>query len=152
MKVFIDSNIFINFLTDSDDSEKAYRLLMQLKEEDFLYTSITAAEEVFYIVTRESLRSRGIDNKFKLKEYISKRGYEEIEGYLQKFLDLLGELRCEVLEVNTGAMVLLETMTRYKLLPNDALIAATCKQYGIKKIATFDPDFERVDFLVVITP
>ena len=48
-------------------------------------------------------------------------------------------------------MALLETMTRYKLLPNDALIAATCKQYGIRKIATFDPDFDRVDFLEVIT-
>ena len=48
-------------------------------------------------------------------------------------------------------MALLETMTGYKLLPNDALIAATCKQYGITKIATFDADFERVDFLEVIT-
>jgi len=32
------------------------------------------------------------------------------------------------------------------------LIAATCKHYDIKKIATFDPDFERVDFLEIITP
>jgi predicted nucleic-acid-binding protein len=38
----------------------------------------------------------------------------------------------------------------YKLLPNDALIAATCKHHGIKKIATFDSDFKRVDFLAVI--
>ena len=38
----------------------------------------------------------------------------------------------------------------YKLLPNDALIAATCKYYGIRKIATFDEDFKRVDFLEVI--
>ncbi|MCK4476559.1 MAG: PIN domain-containing protein [Methanophagales archaeon] len=42
-------------------------------------------------------------------------------------------------------------MNRYKLLPNDALIAATCKHYEITKIvATFDADFERVDFLEVI--
>ncbi|MDI6886841.1 MAG: PIN domain-containing protein, partial [archaeon] len=106
----------------------------------------------FYIITRERLRNRVVDNKFKLKEYISKRGYEEIKGYLQKFLDLLGELRCEILEVNTDAMALLETMTRYKLLPNDALIAATCKHHSINKIATFDPDFKRVEFLEVITP
>ena len=26
-----------------------------------------------------------------------------------------------------------------------------CKHYGITKIATFDHDFDRVDFLVVIT-
>ena len=36
------------------------------------------------------------------------------------------------------------------LLPNDALIAATCKYYSIKKIATFDEDFRRVDFIEVI--
>lgn len=41
---------------------------------------------------------------------------------------------------------------KYGLLPNDALIAATCKHYGIDKVATFDPDFKRVDFLEVITP
>ena len=42
-------------------------------------------------------------------------------------------------------------ITKYCLHPNDALIAATCKHYGIKKIATFDPDFKRVDFLEIIT-
>lgn len=37
----------------------------------------------------------------------------------------------------------------YSILPNDALIVATCKANGIKKIATFDEDFKRVDFLEV---
>ena len=31
------------------------------------------------------------------------------------------------------------------------LIAATCKYYDIRKIATFDSDFDKVDFLEVIT-
>ena len=39
---------------------------------------------------------------------------------------------------------------KYRLLSNDALIAATCKHYGIKKIATFDGDFKRVEFLEVV--
>jgi len=43
-----------------------------------------------------------------------------------------------------------EVMTSYGLLPNDALIAATCKHYSIKKIATFDDDFKRVDFLEIV--
>ena len=38
----------------------------------------------------------------------------------------------------------------YGLLSNDALIAATCKHYGIKRIATLDEDFKRVDFLEVV--
>jgi predicted nucleic acid-binding protein len=40
----------------------------------------------------------------------------------------------------------------YRLFPTDALIAATCKHHGIRKIATFDPDFDRVDFLEVVMP
>ena len=45
-----------------------------------------------------------------------------------------------------------ELVTRYNLMPNDAMIAATCEHHGIKKIATYDEDFTRVDFLEVIMP
>ena len=38
----------------------------------------------------------------------------------------------------------------YSLLPNDALIAATCKYHGIRKIITFDSDFESVEFIEII--
>lgn len=42
-------------------------------------------------------------------------------------------------------------MEHFKLLPNDALIALTCRHYRIGKIATFDEDFKRVDFLTVLS-
>ena len=32
---------------------------------------------------------------------------------------------------------------QFNLLPNDALILATCQHYEIKNIATFDSDFEK---------
>ncbi|AKD53725.1 type II toxin-antitoxin system VapC family toxin [Spirosoma radiotolerans] len=35
----------------------------------------------------------------------------------------------------------LEMMEKYNLLPNDALILATCKLNGIEKIASYDADF-----------
>jgi len=40
----------------------------------------------------------------------------------------------------------------YKILNAEirCLIAATCRHYGIRKIATFDEDFKRVDFLEVV--
>ncbi len=43
--------------------------------------------------------------------------------------------------------LVLEVMEKYHLLLNDALIASTCKYYGIKKIASFNEDFDRVKFL-----
>lgn len=45
---------------------------------------------------------------------------------------------------------MIDIMKKYNFLPNDAIIAATCTHNGIKKIATFDRDFERVEFVKVI--
>ena len=46
---------------------------------------------------------------------------------------------------SAGYSLMFEIVKNYGLLPNDALIVATCKHYGIKKIATFDEDFRRVE-------
>ena len=43
-----------------------------------------------------------------------------------------------------------EIVKNYGLLLNDALIVATYKHYGIRKIATFDEDFRRVEFLEIV--
>jgi len=40
-------------------------------------------------------------------------------------------------------------MAMFSVITN-AVIAATCKENGITKIATFDSDFKRLDFLEVI--
>jgi predicted nucleic acid-binding protein len=38
----------------------------------------------------------------------------------------------------------------YSLLPGDALVAVSCRHYGINTIATFDEDFKRVPWLKVV--
>ncbi len=45
---------------------------------------------------------------------------------------------------------LLGVVSSYGLLPNDASIALAWGIEGIKRIATFDSDFNRVDFLEVL--
>ena len=54
-----------------------------------------------------------------------------------------------ILPCNYGAGIV-EIIEKYRILPNDALIAATCKHYGMRRIATFDEDFKRLDFLEVV--
>jgi len=70
-------------------------------------------------------------------------------------MDILEDLTSttiKVLYVNEEILHLSKRFSfDYKLLPDDALIVATCKHHGIRKIATFDPDFKRVDFLEIIT-
>ena len=68
------------------------------------------------------------------------------------FYDLLELMGIEIYQDHFDKEDFLLQMTKYKLLPNDALIAATCKHLNIKRIATFDSDFDRVDFLEVTTP
>jgi len=43
-----------------------------------------------------------------------------------------------------------DTVIKYNLLPGDAIIALTCKHYGIDTILTFDEGFKRVPWLKVI--
>jgi predicted nucleic acid-binding protein len=64
----------------------------------------------------------------------------------------LSEYGVEIIPTPNDLKKLLQIIIKYRLLPNDALIAATCKHHEINKIDTFDPDFERVDFLEIITP
>ena len=150
MDVFIDTNIFISFLTKSEKSEEAKKLLENLISKGYsLTTSITVIEETLYILTREILEEKGITSVYSAKKYISNGGYTDIEKELSKFISMLNELDIRILDVKVEITLLVEVMYQFNLLPNDALIAATCKFYGIQDIATFDNDFKRVDFLKV---
>ena len=44
----------------------------------------------------------------------------------------------------------IEVARQYGLLPNDALIAATCRYYGIDTVITFDGDSKRIPWLKVV--
>ncbi len=54
------------------------------------------------------------------------------------------------LPINIGIDTLIKCMISCRLLPNDALIVATCQRHGITAIATFDEDFRRVPWLRVV--
>ena len=94
-------------------------------------------------------------NTEKCSFYRMKEEFEKGKGkkLIVDRLHLLNSIKDKlvVLELNEEiADISKEIIRKYHLLPNDALIAATCKHHGIRKIATFDPDFKRVDFLEVV--
>ena len=45
---------------------------------------------------------------------------------------------------------LIDSAKKFHLLPADALIALTCRHYGIDAILTFGEDFKRVPWLKVV--
>ncbi len=129
--------------------------LIRLLKDYRIVTSPNVIEESFYkslyLKTEDIFGKSG---KYLLKEKYLKRKelYKEIYEYFSKFIKYLidyGYLR--ILPINSEIVLTsIKISWEYNLLPNDALIAATCKYYGIKRIATFDEDFKRIDFLEVV--
>jgi predicted nucleic acid-binding protein len=146
-EIFVDSSIFIAHCMVGDET------LIHLLGGEELSSSPNVIEESFYkslLLKTEGIYKKG---KYTLKEkYIKERdNFEPVFKYFDEFIKQLVETKSlKILPLNAEiSLRSIEISWKYGLLPNDALIAATCKHYGIRKIATFDPDFKRVDFLEV---
>ena len=148
MKIFIDTSFFVEYFLGNGEAKNIYNAIKS-KE---LYTSISVVEETTYILMK--LTASDLSNEDKHYEIIKKLKKDErvYEICLNKarvfYFSLIGDGVKILMPASWD--ITLEMMEKYKLLPNDALIAATCKHYGIKKIATFDDDFKKVDFLEVV--
>ncbi len=140
MEVFFDSNVFLYHL--ADEKPEVTKLLHKVESREIRgFINDIVISEVIY----GFLRAYTGLNPFELKK--------RIKSIDLKILKPLNDLFSffTVLPLKIGREII-KIMENYKLLPNDALIAATCKYYGIRKIATFDDDFSRVYFLEIIDP
>lgn len=75
---------------------------------------------------------------------------ETARVFLERLKSFIIEFKIKLLPMPDDPDLLLDSVMVYRLLPNDAAIAAACRYYEIKRIATFDRDFDRVDFLKVL--
>lgn len=105
-------------------------------------------EETTFILIREELMSKGIARFYDQRDFIKKNGYDLF--VYRKFFEFLKKFNISIFENKFSIEDFQSIMEKYKLLPNDALIAATCKHYDITKISTFDEDFQKVDFLNIV--
>jgi len=148
-KSVIDTNVLVNFFLKTDLTGKAKDTIKYVLTE-FIPTVFTnILEETTFILIREELTHKGIERFYDQRNFIEKNGYESLFVY-RKFIEFLTEFDILILENRCDIEDFRNIMEKFRLLPNDALIAATCKHYGIRKIATFDEDFRRVDFLEIV--
>ncbi len=152
MKVFIDTSVFIRHYYGVDESIKL--LNFALNENDAVISPNVVEETFFKLLYIETERIFGKTGKHTVKDRLMKHTekFRNVERYMNEFIFESIELGIvDLLEINRKILRMsIEIGFQYGLLPNDALIAATCRHYGIKKIATFDEDFERVDFLETV--
>jgi len=138
--VFVDSNVFLKVL-EGDHNLKYY--FINLCESDVVYRNPVVYSEVVYVWFRLSTGKKSFELK-KLPELVKSKSKELKK--VEDFLNLAENLSINHKIEKTASGII----KQYGLLPNDALIVATCKHYGIKRIATLDKDFNRIDFLEVL--
>ncbi len=140
------------------DTSFLYKLFVEKKVEILdaiekyeIYTAPNVMEELCYKIIMETIAKKKNTTKFyELKSLFEHGVCEDEIKELFRSINVVKE-NIVILELNEEIFDLAKEISiKYKLLPNDALIAAACKYYGIRKIATFDEDFARVDFLEIV--
>jgi predicted nucleic acid-binding protein len=116
-----------------------------------LVTSATVLSELVFVSLRKLCKERyGTNNYSGFRRAIVHNGYSPFKEDLDLIFRLVEERDILVLPINDNLDDWNNAMIRYNLMPNDAMIASTCLKHKISKIATFDSDFLRVDWLNVI--
>lgn len=147
MKI-VDTNIFVQYLFDGDRADEAERLLASYPN---IAVTVGIVDEVEFVIIRRLAKERlGIRKLSRLKEHIRKNGLDFAIDTLERYTEMLHEFDITLLRDYAESEELLETMKKYQLTPSDAIIALTCKHYGIDTILTFDEDFKRIPWLKVI--
>ncbi len=144
----VDSNVFIHYLLEGELADEAERLLASYSD---LAVTVGIVDEVEFVIIRRLAKTRlGIKRLDRLKEHIRMKGFDFAIDKLEEYTEMLREFDITLLKDYAEPRQLLETMKNYRLTPSDAIIALTCRHYGIDTILTFDEDFKRIPWLKVI--
>ena len=137
--VFVDSNVIIHHLAGDN---KAKEIIENVESGgDTGYINQIVVSEVIFICLQLKTKKRAFELK-KAPDIVKRVDLKNVYELLDTFIELQSDK-----EITRSAE---DVIARYGLLPNDALIAATCKHHGIMKLATFNGDFKQVDFVEII--
>ncbi len=147
--VYIDTSFILSILLETEKSDLAEQILEAYRGSHFMVSGI-AINEALYVATYECYKQKGIvKGRYGLRKLISKQGYpREVIDAIDSFLK---DLNIKIINDYFDYDEYLQIIQSFKLLPNDAQIALTCKHYGINTILTFDEDFKRVPWLKVVS-
>ncbi|NMX20840.1 hypothetical protein C5S30_00035 [ANME-1 cluster archaeon GoMg4] len=153
-KVFIDSNIITYHLSGHNIFGGASRNFLkdvERGEYESYVNDVVLSEVLLNYIKSELFRLRGIKPHRVVREIKRDPSLIGLVNF-DAVTKLFENLRVEILPVEYKCKELVEFISGYFLLSNDALHVATMKRYGITNIATNDPDFERVGWIKVWKP
>ena len=141
MKICLDSSVLIAHLGGDSLAKDIIVKTVRGEWEGFINPIVASETMIGFLRLATGVSAR------RIRDRLSK-GDPKLLDYLPKVLRLL-EL-FENLPIRATPQELVDIMTSYRLMPNDALIAITCRHHGISYIATFDKDFDRVPWLTTV--
>ena len=128
-KIFLDSSVLIEYLKGNKIG--FYKSLILDFNNDFFINDIVVSEYLYYILGFSSgVSPRTLQQKKKIKETLEKE---------TKIISTIKDFKFISADENI-LVIVPEYMSLYNLLPNDAIILATCKLHGTK-LASHDSDF-----------
>jgi predicted nucleic acid-binding protein len=141
MDLFLDTSFIIPLIIETDTTRRARDFYSSFP--GTCAVSMSVYEEVFFVGLRIIAEDEfGITGTAKLREHILTDGYEFADEFIRNLNEVFSGL---VIVSDSSNLLRIEEVARtYALLPNDALIVATCREHAIPKIATFDRDFSKI--------
>lgn len=155
--IFIDANVFLFLINEhpryAEFCESVLSDIEHGKKTGFTST-IVLNETLHKLMLAEISDRRGVSPKDAL--FLAKKEPESVRGLVRTWENLNNIFEIKNLKIlGTDIVTLIkgaELSKRYGLLISDAMHVAVMQQYGIRKIVTFDRDFERVRELELLMP
>ena len=145
-KLFVDANILIRVIVG-----KEYNLLKYLVGTE-PYTSTSVLEEAAYKIIALSIleATGGTISVYKIKKSFERGVAEDLIkarlSALNKLVEKLNVIPPTLEDFEVGK----EIAIKFRLFPNDALIAAIMQRKNIDLLLTLDSDFKRIPWIKVI--
>jgi len=128
-KIFLDSSVLIEFLKGINIA--FYEQLLSDLDNEFFINDIVVSEYLYYILGFSAgISPRTLQQKRKIKDTLENES---------KIISTIKNFNF----ISSNEKILIDApklMSDYNLLPNDAIILATCKLHGMK-LASHDSDF-----------
>ena len=146
--ICLDTNIIYNFLFETELTNVSEKIIREAIIEGMAIPVIVYNELLYTAGAKIAQIKYGVRGKYSFRKHIAEHGFpkeaiEKVNGFIRDF-------KITILRDYQDPDELVETIKDYRLAPNDAQIALTCKHRGIGKLATFDEDFKRIPWLKVI--
>ncbi len=146
--ICLDTNVIYHLLFETELTVNAEKVIRRGAITGMAMPMIVYNELLYIVGTKIAHLEYGVKGKYSFRKLIAKQGFPQkairmVNGFVKDF-DVL------ILRDHQDPDDLVYAIESYRFTPSDAQIAITCKHHGIRTLASFDTDFNRVPWLELI--